>query len=71
MTIVAATPFLLILILLMFAIVKDVSNDTIYLDKKEQDRFNRQLAIERRMHRDQLELDRKKEQVKRMLRPRN
>ena len=70
-TIVAATPFLLILILLMFAIVKDVSNDTIYLDKKEQDRFNRQLAIERRMHRDQLELDRKKEQVKRMLRPRN
>lgn len=70
-TIVAATPFLLILVLLMFAIVKDVSNDTIYLDKKEQDRFNRQLAIERRMHRDQLELDRKKEQVKRMLRPRN
>ena len=70
-TIVAATPFLLILILLMFAIVKDVSNDTIYLDKKEQDRFNRQLAIERRMHRDQLELDRKKEQVKRLLRPRN
>lgn len=70
-TIVAATPFLLILILLMFAIVKDVSNDTIYLDKKEQERFNRQLAIERRMHRDQLELDRKKEQVKRMLRPRN
>lgn len=70
-TIVAATPFLLILILLMFAIVKDVSNDTIYLDKKEQDRFNRQLAIERRMHRDQLELEQKKEQVKRMLRPRN
>lgn len=70
-TIVAATPFLLILVLLMFAIVKDVSNDTIYLDKKEQERFNRQLAIERRMHRDQLELDRKKEQVKRMLRPRN
>ena len=70
-TIVAATPFLLILILLMFAIVKDVSNDTIYLDKKEQDRFNRQLAIERRMHRDQLELEHKKAQVKRMLRPRN
>ncbi|OIR42886.1 glycine/betaine ABC transporter [Corynebacterium sp. NML130628] len=70
-TIVAATPFLLILILLMFAIVKDVSNDTIYLDKKEQDRFNRQLAIERRMHRDQVELEQKKEQVKRMLRPRN
>lgn len=69
-TIVAATPFLFILIGLMFAIVKDVSNDTIYLDKKEQDRFNRQLAIERRMHRDQLELEQRKRQVKKMLRPR-
>ena len=67
MTIVAATPFLLILILLMFAIVKDLSNDTIYLDRKEQERFARQLAIERRMHRDQLELEQKKEQVKRAL----
>ena len=66
-TIVAATPFLLILILLMFAIVKDLSNDTIYLDRKEQERFARQLAIERRMHRDQLELEQKKEQVKRAL----
>ncbi len=64
-TIVAATPFLLILILLMFAIVKDLSNDTIYLDQKEQERFARQLAIERRMHRDQLELEQKKQQVKR------
>ena len=66
-TIVAATPFLLILILLMFAIVKDLSNDTIYLDHKEQERFARQLAIERRMHRDQRELEQKKEQVKRVL----
>ena len=64
-TIVAATPFLLILIALMFAIVKDLSNDTIYLDKKEQERFSRQLAIERRMHRDQRELDARKAQVKR------
>ncbi len=51
-TIVAATPFLLILIALMFAIVKDVSNDVIYLDKKETERFARQLAIERRHHRE-------------------
>ena len=64
-TIVAATPFLLILIALMFAIVKDLSNDTIYLDKKEQERFSRQLAIERRMHRDQRELNARKAQVKR------
>ena len=40
-TIVAATPFLFILVALMFAIVKDVSNDPIYLDAKEQERFAR------------------------------
>ena len=70
-TIVAATPFLIILIVLMFAIVKDMSNDTIYLDKKEQERFARQLAIERRMHRDQQELEARKAQVKEMLKPRS
>ena len=70
-TIVAATPFLFILIALMFAIVKDMSNDTIYLDKKEQERFARQLAIERRMHRDQRELNARKAQVKGMLKPRS
>lgn len=70
-TIVAATPFLFILIALMFAIVKDMSNDTIYLDKKEQERFARQLAIERRMHRDQQELEARKAQVKEMLKPRS
>ena len=70
-TIVAATPFLFILIALMFAIVKDMSNDTIYLDKKEQERFARQLAIERRVHRDQQQLDARKAQVKGMLKPRS
>ena len=70
-TIVAATPFLFILIALVFAIVKDMSNDTIYLDKKEQERFARQLAIERRMHRDQQELEARKAQVKGMLKPRS
>ncbi|WKD58022.1 Glycine betaine transporter BetP [Corynebacterium capitovis DSM 44611] len=63
-TIVAATPFLLILIALMFAIVKDMSNDTIYLDKKEQERFARQLAIERRIHREQRKTDRRTKQKK-------
>ena len=51
-TIVAATPFLFIVIALMFAIVKDLSNDVIYLDQREQQRFQRQLAIERRLHRE-------------------
>ncbi|WP_165164443.1 BCCT family transporter [Corynebacterium qintianiae] len=68
-TIVAATPFLVILVALMFAIVKDVSNDTIYLDKKEQERFARQLAVERRRHREQRELDNRKRQVKRIIAP--
>ncbi|MBX4341475.1 glycine/betaine ABC transporter, partial [Mycobacterium tuberculosis] len=58
------------LIALMFAIVKDMSNDTIYLDKKEQERFARQLAIERRMHRDQAQLDARRAQVKGMLQTR-
>lgn len=54
-TIVAATPFLLIVILLMFAIVKDLSTDVIYQDHLEQQRFQRQLAIERRLHRESVE----------------
>ncbi|WP_115685028.1 BCCT family transporter [Corynebacterium senegalense] len=51
-TIVAATPFLFILVALMFAIIRDVSRDTVYLDMKEQERFARQLAYERRLHRE-------------------
>ena len=62
-TIAAATPFLVILILLMFAIVKDVSNDTIYLDMKEQQRFAHQLAVERRMHRDAVAKARKRQRM--------
>ena len=70
-TIVAASPFLIILVALMFAIVKDVSNDTIYLAKKEQERFNRKLAIERRALLDQQEFEERRKQVKQMLTPRN
>lgn len=49
-TIVAATPFLFVIIALMFAIVKDLSNDIIYLDYREQQRFAARLARERRVH---------------------
>ena len=69
-TIVAASPFLIILVALMFAIVRDVSNDSLYLAQKEQERFARQLAIERRAHRDQVQFDNRKRQVKQMLKPR-
>ncbi len=49
-TIVAATPFLFVIIGLMFAIVKDLSNDVMYLDYREQQRFAARLALERRVH---------------------
>lgn len=67
-TIVAVAPFLIILVALMFAIVKDVSNDSIYLARKEQERFARQLAIERRAMRDQAEFDQRRRQVAGMFR---
>ena len=53
-TIVAATPFLLVVFLLMFSIWKDLSGDRMYLDAKEQQRFSRKLAVERRKHREAL-----------------
>ncbi len=53
-TIVMATPFLFIVIVLMFAIVKDLRNDVIYLDYRETQRFARKLARERRIHNEHL-----------------
>ncbi|MDR7328853.1 BCCT family transporter [Corynebacterium guangdongense] len=66
-TIVAATPFLFIIFLLMFAIVKDLMNDVIYLDAREQQRFARQLAIERRLHREKAYRDAQKERRRSVL----
>ena len=51
-TIVAAAPFLVIVVLLMFAIVKDLRNDVIYLEYRESQAFQRKLARERRLHRE-------------------
>ncbi|MGP6175026.1 BCCT family transporter [Corynebacterium sp. A21] len=51
-TIVAAVPFLLVIIGLMFAIVKDLRNDVIYKDIREQQKFATKLARERRFHAD-------------------
>ena len=51
-TIVAALPFLFILIGLMFAIFKDLSNDVIYREYRESQAFQRKLARERRLHRE-------------------
>ncbi|QCX45997.1 BCCT family transporter [Arcanobacterium haemolyticum] len=65
-TIVAATPFLFVVVALMFAIVKDLRGDVIYLDQREQERFNRQLAVERRHHREREEIRRAKKRMARM-----
>ncbi|QGU06780.1 Glycine betaine transporter BetP [Corynebacterium occultum] len=51
-TIVAAVPFLFVIIGLMFSIVKDLSNDVIYRDYREQQKFATKLARERRIHAD-------------------
>ncbi|MDO4910383.1 MAG: BCCT family transporter [Corynebacterium sp.] len=50
MTIIVASPFLLIIIGLMVALVKGLREDPIYLDHREQQRFAMQLARERRIH---------------------
>nr|WP_075692709.1 BCCT family transporter [Corynebacterium sphenisci] len=48
-TILAASPFLIIIIALMFAIVRGLGDDPMYLDEKEKRRFALKLARERRM----------------------
>lgn len=59
-TIIAASPFLLVLVFLMPAIVKALRADIIYVELRENQAFQRKLARERRLHREQLEIDRQK-----------
>ncbi|MDY5589266.1 MAG: BCCT family transporter [Arcanobacterium sp.] len=68
-TIVAATPFLFVIVALMFAIVKDLRSDVIYLDQRSQEEFNRQLAVERRHLRERAEIERAKARMARMAHP--
>lgn len=65
-TIVAASPFLLVLIALMFAIVKDLRNDVIYLEYRESQAFNRKLARERRLHREQEEAKQRRAELRQL-----
>ena len=48
-TILAASPFVLVIIGLMFSLVKGLSDDPMYLDEREQRRFALRLARERRI----------------------
>ena len=63
-TIVAATPFLFVVVALMFAIVKDLRNDVVYLDQRSQEAFQRQLAIERRHRREREEIRRRNQAIR-------
>ena len=49
-TIIAASPFVLVIIALMFSIYKALSNDQLYLDEKEQREYALRMARERRMN---------------------
>ncbi|MBO3143305.1 BCCT family transporter [Dermatophilus congolensis] len=63
-TIVASTPFLFVIVGLMFAIVKGLQRDVIYLDLRERERFGRQLALERRLHREADEREERRRRAK-------
>lgn len=60
-TIIAASPFLLVVILLMVAMIKDLRNDVIYLDYRSQQEFAARLARERRIHAEALRREALKE----------
>jgi len=49
-TIAAASPFLVVIILLMVALWRDLSNDPLYLDQRSHREFAVRLARERRIH---------------------
>lgn len=49
-TIIAASPFLIVVICLMVAVTKDLREDNLYLDYRSQQEFAARLARERRIH---------------------
>lgn len=67
-TIIAASPFLVVLVALMVAIVRALRQDVIYLEVREHQAFQRKLARERRLHRERLEVERQMAML-RKLRP--
>ncbi|MBV7281309.1 BCCT family transporter [Corynebacterium sp. TAE3-ERU30] len=67
-TIVAASPFLVVIILLMVALHKDLSNDKLYLDHKEQQRWAMKLARERRVYNEWKQAQQRRSEVRRKAR---
>ncbi|MCL3776868.1 MULTISPECIES: BCCT family transporter [unclassified Actinomyces] len=71
-TIIAASPFLLVLIGLMLSLVKGLREDVIYLEYRENQRFQQRMARERRLHREARERRARRAQLRhpgRALRP--
>ncbi|AZA13120.1 BCCT family transporter [Corynebacterium choanae] len=66
-TIIAASPFLFLLVVLIVAVVKDLSNDPLYLDHKAQQRFAMKLAREARIHQEHLARQQQLAQLRRGL----
>lgn len=65
-TIVVASPFLIVLVLLMVSVVKGLSEDPLYLEGKEHAKFQRRLAREHRIHRE-MELRKRRKAEKQAL----
>ncbi|RNE48587.1 BCCT family transporter [Corynebacterium alimapuense] len=66
-TIIAASPFLLVIIGLMFALVKDLKDDVVYVDYRSQKAFATQLARERRIYSEHLRAEEQKTRRKERL----
>ena len=67
-TIIAASPFVLVIIALMFSIYKALSNDQLYLDEKAQREYALRMARERRINKQREEKDNGK--IRRVRNPR-
>ncbi len=63
-TIIAASPFLLVLIGLMASLVKGLREDVIYLEYRESQRFQQRMARERRLHREARERRARRQQLR-------
>lgn len=63
-TIIAASPFLLVLVGLMASLVKGLREDVIYLEYRESQRFQQRMARERRLHREARERRARRQQLR-------
>ncbi|QPL05702.1 MULTISPECIES: BCCT family transporter [Actinomyces] len=63
-TIIAASPFLIVLVGLMVSLIKGLREDVIYLEYRENQRWQQRMARERRLHREARERRARREQLR-------